>query len=173
MRAVADLICQFFAIAAPCAGRTVPGVIAIGAHLGGTKSERKRSRQLQCGFEATVGSLSRDAGVRRCELGARTVDCFRGDARGPWCTHHRRCGSQLRGRKGLSHALPPAVFPHPGRSLCWITIRHSFSTQTRAPVYRAPANGSAVSLHRWADVFPQKANYLLVCGALHAFSMTD
>jgi hypothetical protein len=31
-------------------------------------------------------------------------------------THHGRCGSHRRRRTRLSQALPPAVFPHPGRS---------------------------------------------------------
>ena len=65
-------------IAAPCAGRTVPGVIAIRAYLGSDGPGRKRSRQLQRGFEAAAGTLARDPGVRRRGLGTRTANCFRG-----------------------------------------------------------------------------------------------
>jgi hypothetical protein len=112
-------------VAAPCAWRTIAGVIAVRAYLGG-EDGRKRSRQLQRGFEAAAWTLSREPGVRRRRLGTRTANCFRGHARRLWCTHYGRCGSQRRGRTGLSQALPLAVFPHPSRSLCWIAIRHTF-----------------------------------------------
>jgi hypothetical protein len=126
-------------IAAPCAGRTVASVIAIRACLRGEDPERKRSRQLQRGFEAAARTLSRDPGVRRRGLGTRTVDCFRGGAQGLWRGYPGGCGSQRRGRTGLSQALPPAVFPHPCRSPCLITIRHSFYSDA-CTVYRVPSN---------------------------------
>jgi len=105
-------------IAAPCAGRTVPGVIAIRAYLGSDGPGRKRSRQLQRGFETAAGTLSRDPCVRRRGLGTRTVNCFRGDARWLGCTHDRRCRGNRHGRTRSHFALPLAVFPHPSRSLC-------------------------------------------------------
>jgi hypothetical protein len=122
-------------IAARCARRTVSGVLAIRTYLRGEDAGRKRSRQLQRGFEAAAGTLSGSPGVRMRGLETRTVDCFREDTRGLWFRHPGGCGSQRCGRTGLSQALPLAVFPHPGRSLCWITIRHKFS----GGVYRVPS----------------------------------
>jgi len=119
-------------IAAACARRTISGVIAIRACLRGEDPERKRSRQLQRGFEAAAGTLSHDPAVRRRGLGTRTIDCFRGDARALWCRQPGGCGSQRRGRTRLSRALPLAEFPHPRCSLCWIAIGHTFA-QMRAP----------------------------------------
>jgi len=121
-------------VAAPCAGRAISAVIAIRACLRGEDPERKRSRQLQRGFEAAARAFSGSPGVRMRGLGTRTVDCFREDTRGLWFRHPGGCGSQRCGRTGLSQALPLAVFPHPGRSLCWITIRHKFS----GGVHRVP-----------------------------------
>jgi hypothetical protein len=56
------------------------------------------------------------------------------------CTHDRGSGPSRRGRTRLSQALPPAVFPHPGRSLYWIAIRHTFYSDA-CIVYRVPVDG--------------------------------
>ena len=132
--------CPTSTIAAPCAGRTISGVIAIRACLRGEDPERKRSRQLQRGFETAAGTLSRDPCVRRRGLGTRTVNCFRGDARWLGCTHDRRCRGNRHGRTRSHFALPLAVFPHPSRSLCWIAIRHTFYLDA-CTVYRVPVDG--------------------------------
>jgi hypothetical protein len=162
-------------VAAPCAWRTIAGVIAVRAYLGG-EDGRKRSRQLQRGFEAAAWTLSREPGVRRRRLGTRTANCFRGHARRLWCTHYGRCGSQRRGRTGLSRALPLALFPHPGRSLSGIAIGHGFPLM-RAPVYRVPRNDwnskSRLMLGCRVCVLSQKVNHFLVGGALYTSSMTD
>ena len=47
------------------AGRTVSGVIAIRAYLGGEDPGREGSCQLQCCFKAAAGTLSHDSSVRR------------------------------------------------------------------------------------------------------------
>ena len=129
------------AIAAACVGRTVSAVVAVWACLRGQYPERERARQVQRGFEAAARTLSRELGVRRRGLGTRTANCFRGHARRLWCTHIRSRGWLQHAGVYLSHALPLAVFPHPGRPLCWITIRHNFYSDA-CTVYRVPAPSS-------------------------------
>jgi len=126
-------------IAAACAGRTVAGVIAIRAYPGGEDPERKCSRQLQRGFEAAARTLSGSPGVRRRELGARPLNCSPGGARGLWCSRDRGWGWNQCGRTYPCPALPPAVFPHPCRSLCWIAIGHTFQSDA-CTVHRVPLN---------------------------------
>src|SRR5262249_23738674 len=64
-------------IAAPRAGRTVAGVEAIRARLGGEDPERKSSRQIQRGFKAPTCCLSHELDWRR-GLGARPLNCSPG-----------------------------------------------------------------------------------------------
>jgi hypothetical protein len=126
-------------IAAACAWRTVSGVVAIRACLGSEGPGRKGLRQLRRGFKAAAYSFADKPGVRRRGLGTRTSNCFRGHARRLRCTHPGKCRSQRSRAHPPSRALPPAVFPHPGRSLCWITIRHTFYSDA-CSVYRVPVD---------------------------------
>ena len=116
-------------IATPRARRAVSSVTAIQTCFRGEDAERKRSRQLQRGFKAAARSFEYESDVH-------SLYCL--VARRLGCTHYGRCGGQRRGRTGLSHTLPLAVFPHPGGSLCWIAIRHT-SNLDACTVYRAPA----------------------------------
>ena len=79
-------------IAAPRTGRTVSGVVAIWTYPGGERPERKRSRQLQRGFEAAADTFSHGGALSRRGLRTRTINSLPGDAQTLWCTHYGRCG---------------------------------------------------------------------------------
>jgi hypothetical protein len=100
-------------LAAPCAGRTVAGVIAIRAYPGGKDPERKSSRQFQRGLKLLRALRGQESGVRT--HGLRTQSFY---------VRH--------GRTYLRRALPLAVFPPPRRPLCWIPIKHRVAWM-RAP----------------------------------------
>jgi hypothetical protein len=126
-------------IAAPRAWRTIARVIAIRAYPGSEDPQRKRSREVQSGFKAAACRFSPVTRVRRSGLRTRTFYCWAGESRRVWCSYERRCGCRRHGRTRLSRALPLAVFPHPGRSLCWIAIRHTFYSDA-CSVYRVPVD---------------------------------
>ena len=114
-------------IAAPCAGRTVSAVAAIRAYLRGEHPDGKRLRQFQRSFEAVACRPPHEPGAQRRGLRTRSLYYRPGGGRRLWCTHARRCQWQRRGRMHLSHAFPPAVFPHPRCSPCSIPIRHKIA----------------------------------------------
>jgi hypothetical protein len=99
---------------------------------------RKRPRQFQCAFEAAACRLSHETGVRGHGLRTCSLYCRPGGARRLRCTRGRRWRSKRRGCTCSYFALPPAVFPHPRCSLCWITIGHTFYSDAYT-VYRAPS----------------------------------
>ena len=126
-------------IAAPCAGRAVSGVVAIRAYLRGEDPERKSSREFHRSFEAGAGVFSHRPALRSRGLRNRGHNFLLRYARRLWCTHVRSHGWLQHAGVYLSHALSLAVFPYPGRSLCWITIRHMLIRCVyRGCVYRAP-----------------------------------
>jgi hypothetical protein len=176
MHSHAAIILSRTTIAAPCVWRTVTGVVAIRAYSGGEDPGRKRSRQFQRGFEAAADSFSRWGTLRRCGLKTRNTNSRRVDVRGLGRTNTRRWRWRRRRRTCPPHALPPAVFPHPGRSISWIAIGHGFPLM-RAPVYRVPCNDwnlkSRLMLGRRVCVLSQKVNHFLVGGALYTSSMAD
>jgi hypothetical protein len=127
-------------IAAACARGTVSAVIAIRAYLGGEDPGRKSSRQLQRGFKAATCSLSHEPDFRRRGLRVGPLNHSAEDTRRLRCTRGRRWRSKRHGRTCPYFVLPPAVFPHPCRSLCWIAIRHTFYSDA-CTVYRVPVDG--------------------------------
>jgi hypothetical protein len=113
-------------IAAPCAGRTLSGVIAIRAYLGG-EDPKGKVRASSNAVLKPLRAAFRTNLIGGAGWGLEPLNCSPGDARRLGCTHDRRCGGNRHGYTRPYFALAPAVFPHPGCSLCWITIRHTFS----------------------------------------------
>ena len=115
-------------IAAPCAGRTVAGVIAIRAHPGAVDPDRKKPRQFQRGFKAAACTLRHERRAWTRGLRTRSFRDPLGYERRLRCTHDRRRGCM---RTHPRHTLPLAVFPHPCCSPRWITIWHTISGSVR------------------------------------------
>jgi hypothetical protein len=113
--------CPTSTIAAPCAGRTISGVIAIRACLRGEDPERKRSRQLQRGFEGAPDAPSREPGVRR--PGLRTCALYNA-ARNP-----RRLLCSL----NASDAVGQQRAPNPGSQRPWQSLYLSSCTPGQGP----------------------------------------